>query len=451
MSDHVLQIEADQFEDLVLKADRPVVVDFFSTECPPCEALASKYEGVAALFGEDVRFVKIFRQGNRELATALGVSSSPTVLFYRHGEAVGERLMGGIKRSDLQRNVASLLPAERSAALLARGEHTATDCDVLVMGAGPAGLTAGLYLAQARFRTIVVDRALAGGNVALTHQVSNFPGFVEPQPGYLLAHNMQAQAQGAGVEFRLAVDLTRVDLAAREVEIDGTETIRAKKIIVATGSSPRPLGVEGEREYRGRGLSYCATCDAKYYQDRDVIVIGGGNSAIEESLFISKFARSITIVHQFDHLQANKTAQEKAFASEKIRFIWKHEPRKFVAVGNTVGEVVVEDLETHEYKILKCDGVFVFAGMEANLEAFGDELELDDWGYVQVSPEMRTSVPHVYAVGDVRGKRYRQVTTAVSDGTIAAMAIAQELEAEAAAKPEGDAAARSERAAVVAH
>ncbi len=430
MDDKILHLDADRYEELVLMADKPVVVDFYSTECPPCEALAAKYESVAELYGDDVRFVKVFRQGNRELATSMGIATSPTVIFYRNGERVGDRLTGGIKRTDLERNVAALLPPERAATLGARKERSITDCDVLILGAGPAGLTAGLYLAQARFKTIVVDRALAGGNMALTHSVSNFPGFVEPQPGYLLAHNMQEQAKRAGVEFRLAVDLTRIDLGAREVEIDGIETIRARKVIVATGSSPRPLGVRGEQEYRGRGISYCATCDAKYYQDKDVIVIGGGNSAIEEALFIAKFARSITVVHQFDHLQANKVAQERAFANEKLRFVWEHEPREFVGVGNTVGQVVVEDLKTGTHTTLACDGVFIFAGMLPNLEAFEGRFDLDEWGYAAVTPEMRTSLADVYAVGDVRGKRFRQMTTAVSDGTVAAMAIAQELDAQ---------------------
>jgi len=435
MSDKILHIDADRYAELVLNADRPVVVDFYSTECPPCEALAAKYEGIADLYGDDVRFVKIFRQGNRELASALGIAASPTVIFYQDGQLVGDRLTGGVKRADLERNVLGLLPADRAAVLQAGRERVTTDCDVLILGAGPAGLTAGLYLAQARFKTLVVDRALAGGNVALTHTVSNFPGFIEPQPGYQLAHNMQEQARAAGVEYRLAVDLTRVDLAAKEVEVDGLETIRARAIVLATGSSPRPLGVTGEREYKGRGLSYCATCDAKYYQDKDVVVIGGGNSAIEEALFIARFARSITIVHQFDHLQANKVAQEKAFADPKIGFIWEHEPRAFVGVGNTVGQVLIEAIKTHERRTIDCDGVFVFAGMQPNLEGLGDRLERDQWGYLKVDAEMRTSLPDVYAAGDVRGKRYRQMTTAVSDGTIAAMAIAQQLDTQPDPRP----------------
>jgi thioredoxin reductase (NADPH) len=427
MSDRILHIDADRYDEVVLKAEQPVVVDFYSSECPPCEALAAKFEALAEVYGEDVRFVKIFRQGNRDLAQSLGVASSPTLIFYRNGQQTGDRLIGGIKRADVERNLGAMLPAPRAKALAAAVPHTRTECDVLIVGAGPAGLTAGIYTAQARFKTVTIDRALPGGNLAITHQVSNFPGFIEPQPGYMLAHAMSEQSAKAGVHHRSAVDLTRVDLAAKEVEIDGVETIHARKIIVATGSSPRPIGVKGEMEYRGRGLSYCATCDAKYYQDKHVVVIGGGNSAVEESLFIAKFASRITIVHQFDTFQANKASQEALLANPKVTVRFGHEPREFVGVGDTVGEVVVENLATHERERIACDGVFIFAGMRPNLEAFEGIFHQDKFGYVMVQEDMRTNVPDVFAAGDVRSKTFRQMTTAVSDGTIAAMAIAREL------------------------
>jgi thioredoxin reductase (NADPH) len=427
MSEKIRYINAAQYDEEVKQADR-VVVDFYSTECPPCEALASKYEGLAELYGDDVKFIKIFRQENRDLAESLGVTSSPTVLFYENGEQVGDTLRGGIKRADLIRNLDALLPEQRTAQIKEGIKPVHTTCDVLIIGGGPAGLTAGIYSAQAMLDTILVDVALPGGWVTTTHQVSNYPGYVDPIQGFMLSHNMTEHAKAAGVKFRPAVDVTRVDLESREIEVDGFETISAERIVIATGSSPRPIGVKGEKEYRGKGISYCATCDAKYYQDRDVIVIGGGNSAIEESLFISRFARKITIVHQFDHLQANKMLQEKAFASEKIEFVWEHEPREFVKNGAAVNEVVVEDLKTGELKRMGCDGVFIFAGTQPNLELFNGDFELDSWGYIETDEDMRTNVPNVFVVGDIRSKKYRQITTAVSDGTIAAMAIAKELE-----------------------
>jgi thioredoxin reductase (NADPH) len=428
MHDLIRYIKTEDFEEAVLKAGN-VVLDFYSSECPPCEALAAKFEPLSEIYGRDVKFLKIFRQENRELASKLGVSSSPTLLFFRNGELLGERLSGGIKRSDIVKNLEPMLAKDRAEELRRSTALVTTECDVIVLGAGPAGLATAIYTAQAKLKTIVVDRELPGGQVKVTHLVSNYPGFSEPISGYELMHHMSEQAKAAGADFRTAVEITAIDLAEKHIVVDGFETIKAKKIVIATGSSPRILGVKGERDYRGQGISYCATCDAKYYEGKDVIVIGGGNSAIEESLFITKFARSVTIIHQFAKLQANKTAQEKAFANPKIKFIFEHEPREFVKEGTSVRKVVVEDLNTHQLETIKCDGVFIFAGMTPNLGDLSRFFELDQWGYIKTDTTTRTNVKDVYAVGDVASKLYRQITTAVSDGTVAAIAVSKELEA----------------------
>jgi thioredoxin reductase (NADPH) len=208
--------------------------------------------------------------------------------------------------------------------------------------------------------------------------------------------------------------------------VDEFETIKAKKIIIATGTSPNLMGIPGERELKGKGISYCATCDAKYYGDKEVVVIGGGNSAVEEADFISKFASKITIVHQFDAFTANKQAQEKLFANPKINTLFEHEPRSFVREGDKM-ITEIENLKTKQITKLTSDGVFVFIGMKPNIDMFRDKLELDGWGYIKTNEDMQTSMPNVYAVGDVISKKYRQITTAVADGTIAAIAIAKEL------------------------
>jgi len=427
MHEKIRYINTADFEKEVLQG-KAVVMDFYSTECPPCEALAAKFEPLSKIYGTDISFLKIFRQENRDLAVRLGVSSSPTLLFYKDGQQVGELLTGGIRRSEIVRNLELLIPPERSAALRSAVVPVASECDVLVIGGGPAGLSAAIYAAQAKLKTIVVDRELPGGQVKVTHLVSNYPGFHEPVSGYMLMHQMAEQAKAAGVEFRSAVEITQLDLENKNIVVDGVEAISAKKIILATGSSPRQIGVKGEREYKGQGISYCATCDAKFYEGKDVIVIGGGNSAVEESLFITKFARSVTIVHQFAQLQANKAAQEKAFANPKIRFLFEHEPREFVKGGTSVRHVVVEDLKTHARKTLDCDGVFIFAGMKPNIEEVADRFILDQWGYIKTDAVMHTNIQDVFAVGDVASKVYRQITTAVSDGTIAAITASKELE-----------------------
>ena len=422
----MIEINQDTFQQ-ELDSHELVVLDFYSTECPPCEALAPKFEALSQLYGQDIRFIKMFRQGNRELAERLGVRSSPTLLFFRNGEQVGDVLTGGIRRSDMMRNLDAMLPESRVREIHASVKPKTTETEALVLGAGPGGMAAAIYLAQAKVDTIVVDPLLPGGQVSTTHQVSNYPGFVDPQPGYLLSHYMSEQAKVAGAKMKVAVEINKVDLKKKEVLIDGHETIRAKKILISTGASPRFLQVEGEKEYYGKGISYCATCDAKYFHDKEVVIIGGGNTAVEESEFISKFASKITMVQQLPHLTANKAAQERAMADPKINILFSHEPRGFYRKGEKM-LVTVENLENNEWKDLETDGVFVFVGMKPNLDLITDPLDKDQWGYLKVDADMHTSMPDVFAAGDVTSKNIRQITTAVSDGTIASIVMARELQ-----------------------
>lgn len=419
------EISSSEFETEVLAGGK-VVLDFYSTECPPCEAVAPKFEGLAKLYGSDIKFVKMFRQQNKDVAEKYGVKSSPTLLFFDGGVQVGKVLTGGIKRSDIIHQLDAMLPTERVKEINSKIKSSISEFDVLILGAGPGGLTAGLYLCQSKVNTVLIDIALPGGHVSTTHEVSNYPGFIDPQPGYLLSHNMSEQTKLCGTAYKVAVDVTAIDLIKKEVVIDEYETIRAKKIIIATGTSPNLMGVPGERELKGKGISYCATCDAKYYGDKEVVVIGGGNSAVEEADFISKFASKITVVHQFDAFTANKQAQEKLFANPKISTLFEHEPRSFYREGDQL-VTEVEDLKTKTKVKLVSNGVFIFIGMKPNIELFRDNLELDQWGYIKTDEDMRTNIPDVYAVGDVISKKYRQITTAVADGTIAAIAIAKEL------------------------
>jgi thioredoxin reductase (NADPH) len=419
------EITSSEFETEVLAGGK-VVLDFYSTECPPCEAVAPKFEGLAKLYGNDIKFVKMFRQQNKPLAEKLGVRSSPTLLFFDNGVQSANTLTGGIKRSDIIHQLDNMLSEERVREIKKDIKPTVSEFDVLILGAGPGGLTAGLYLCQSKVNTVLIDIALPGGHVSTTHEISNYPGFIDPQPGYMLSHNMSEQTKLCGTVYRVAVDVSKIDLEKKEVVVDEFETIRAKKIIIATGTSPNLMGIPGERELKGKGISYCATCDAKYYGDKEVVVIGGGNSAVEEAGFISRFASKITMVHQFDAFTANKLAQEKLFANTKINVLFEHEPRSFVREGDKI-ITEVEDLKSKTVTKLVSDGVFVFIGMKPNIDLFRDKLELDGWNYIKTNEDMQTSMPDIYAVGDVISKKYRQITTAVADGTIAAIAIAKEL------------------------
>jgi thioredoxin reductase (NADPH) len=420
------EIDSSAFEAEVLNGGK-VVLDFYSTECPPCEALASKFEDLSKLYGADVKFIKIFRQQNRQLAETLGVKSSPTLLFFDGGKEVAGKLAGGIKRGDIIKSLDSMLTPERVKEIKSVIKPRFSEFDVIILGAGPGGLTAGLYLCQAKVNTVLIDPSLPGGHVSTTHEVSNYPGFIEPQAGYMLSHNMSEQTKLCGTVYKVAVDITSVDLEKKEVVIDEYETVRAKKLIIATGTTPNLTGAPGEKELKGKGISYCATCDGKYMDGKEVVVIGGGNSAVEEADYLTRFASKLTIVHQLDRLTANKKAQDKIFANPKVSVLFNSEPRAFVKDGDRL-VTEIENLVTKERSKLYSDGVFIFIGMKPNTSLFGNRLNYDKWGYIVTDDDMKTSMEGVYAVGDVISKKYRQITTAVADGTIAAMAISKELD-----------------------
>ena len=420
------EINAADFQQEVLNGGK-VVVDFYSTECPPCEALAPKFDAMAELYGEKIKFLKIFRQGNRELATELGVSSSPTLLFFENGKQILDTISGGIKKSEIVERLDKMLSTNEVTAIKANQKKTVSEYDVAILGGGPAGLTAGIYLGQAKIKTVLIDPALPGGYMGITHQVSNYPGFEKPQPGFMLAHFMSEQAKHTGIDFKVAVDITSVDLLKKEIVIDELETIKAKKIIIATGTTPNTMNAPGESDFKGKGISYCATCDAKYFVDKEVTVIGGGNSAVEEAQFITKFAAKVTMIHQFDKLTANQTAIDELQKNEKISVMYEHEPRKFEKRGDKM-ITFVEDLKTNGLKELESDGVFVFIGFKSNVAVLGKNLpEMNNWGYILTDEDMKTSIPDVFAIGDIISKKYRQITTAVADGTIAAITISKEI------------------------
>jgi thioredoxin reductase (NADPH) len=296
--------------------------------------------------------------------------------------------------------------------------------DLIVVGAGPAGLTAAIYAARARLKTIVLDEGLPGGQVKTTHKVSNYPGFPEDVKGAELAALFAKQAERFGARIARAIEITDMDLKSKEKRfvLDEEEEIVAPAVIVATGAKPRSLGIPGETDFRGRGLSYCATCDGAYFEGKDIHVIGGGNSAVEESLFLTQFAKSVTIIHQFDQFQAEASTAKEALEHPRINVLWNHEPRAFLG-DSSLERLRVESLKTRELQELKTDGVFIFIGMVPRTELLKDVLFLDKWGYIETNEEMATSVSGLYAAGDIRAKKFRQITTAVADGTIAALAV----------------------------
>jgi thioredoxin reductase (NADPH) len=305
-------------------------------------------------------------------------------------------------------------------------ENNKHSYDLIIIGAGPAGLAAAIYTSRASLSTLVIDESMAGGQIKTTHQVANYPGFVDPIAGHELARNMRDQAARFGTQFELAAEITHLQLDGSEkiVTVDDTP-YTTRNIIIATGSSPRLLNVPGEIEYKGSGVSYCATCDGEFYKDKDVTVIGGGNSAMEESLLLLQMVKSLTVIHQFDELQAEKITANKVLNNPKTKILWSHEPREFIK-NNEKMLTLAENLKTKEIVKLESDGIFIFAGMVPNTGLVKNTpLQLSEYGYVVTNENMETNLNGVYAAGDVRVKKYRQITTAISDGTIAALNIIQ--------------------------
>jgi thioredoxin reductase (NADPH) len=293
--------------------------------------------------------------------------------------------------------------------------------DVIVVGAGPAGLTAGIYLARAKMHTLILNEGAVGGQTVLTHEIANYPG-IESISGYQLATTMKNQAKKFGCTIRSNISVTKLDLAGKmkSVEVNGKEEFTAPAVILATGGRSRTLGVPGEENFKGKGISYCATCDGDFFQDKDIIVVGGGNSALEEAVSLTKYVRSLTIVHQFDHFQAFPHAVEEAKRNPKISFLMESTITEFTG-NDSLERAKIKNIVTGGVIEKEIDGAFVFIGYVPNTGKLRGVLDLNNAGEIVVSPLLETSLPGVFAAGDSIAKRYRQVTTAVADGTIAAL------------------------------
>ncbi len=299
--------------------------------------------------------------------------------------------------------------------------------DAIVIGAGPAGLTAGIYLSRARVKTLIVNEGVAGGQMVLTHEIANYPG-VESISGYQLSNIMKKQAQSFGCDILTNVSVSNLGLTEeiKSLELTDGRTFTSHAIILAPGGRSRTLGVIGEDDFKGRGISYCATCDGDFFTGKEIIVVGGGNSALEEAVSLTKYASKVTIVHQFDHFQAFEHAVQEAENNPKISFIMESAIVAFY--GNEKLESVdIKNLKSGETANFRTDGAFIFIGYVPNTEFIKDKVSLNQWGEIVVKNDMSTSIEGVYAAGDSTAKRFRQVTTAVSDGTIAALASANYL------------------------
>lgn len=299
--------------------------------------------------------------------------------------------------------------------------------DLIIIGAAPAGLTAGLYAARARLKTVLLEKLLPGGQLMTTDLVENYPGFPDGVSGFELVDRMKRQVEKFDLEIRNQ-EVKRLELSReRKVVFTDSEELETKALILACGATPRKLGIEGETLLIGKGVSYCATCDGPFYRDQEVVVVGGGDTAVEEALFLTRFARKVYLVHRRDELRAVKLLQERAFASEKIEFIWNSIPIGITGSTGVEG-IELKNVQTNQETLLKVDGVFIFIGYDPNNELIQNQLDLDEYGFVLTDNDMQTSIPGVFAAGDIRSKMLRQVVTAVGEGATAAYAAEKHIE-----------------------
>ncbi len=303
---------------------------------------------------------------------------------------------------------------------------TETDYDLVIIGAGPAGLTAGIYAARARMNVLLLEKAVPGGQILVTDWIENYPGFPEGISGFDLAEKMKVQAEELGLKIETAeVHSLNLSETSKEIVLKD-KSITAKALIIASGASPRKLGI-GEDKFMGKGISFCATCDAPFFKEKTVVAIGGGDTAVQEAIYLTKFAKKVYLVHRRDELRATKILQERAFANDKIEFVWDSVPTGVEGFFG-VESVKVKNVKTNEEKTIKADGCFIWVGILPNASFLNDAVDTDDFGFIRADVKMQTSVPGVYAVGDIRDTPLRQISTAVGDAAIAAVSAEHFIE-----------------------
>jgi len=301
------------------------------------------------------------------------------------------------------------------------------DYDLVIIGGGPAGLTAGLYASRARLNVILIEKLVPGGQILVTDWIENYPGFPKGISGPDLVQNMSDQAKAFGLAIE-SNEVMSLDLSGKIKSLklyDKTVTTRA--VIIATGASPKKLGIPGEQEFSGKGVSICATCDGPFFRDKVVVAVGGGDTAVQESIFLTKFAKKVYLIHRRDQLRATGILRERALANEKIQFLWDSALTRIE--GKTrVEKIFVKNIRSGETGELAADGCFIWIGIQPNTDFLGNEIARDPFGFITVNSRMETSVPGVFAAGDVRNTPLRQIATAVGDAAVAAFSAEHYIE-----------------------
>ena len=302
--------------------------------------------------------------------------------------------------------------------------------DVIIIGGGPAGLTAGIYLARAKAKTLILDTGIIGGQMVLTHQIANYPG-IESTSGYQLSSTMKKQAKSFGCDIKsnIAIEGLEIEEQLKSITVSDNQVYQSPAVILATGGRSRMLNVPGEDEFKGKGVSYCATCDGDFFQDKEIVVVGGGNSALEEAVSLTKYASKVTILHEFDHFQGFQHAIKEAQENPKIDFIMESHITAFSG-KDKLEKITYKNLKTGVVSEKNIDGVFILIGYEPNTEMLKTSpVKMNNRNEVFANESMQTNLKGVFVAGDLREKKFRQVTTAVADGTIAALATLEYIHA----------------------
>jgi thioredoxin reductase (NADPH) len=406
----------NNFFERIHKGGKPAIVMFRSEKCLPCDTFEPIFDKYSKGFNNGINFFKVDIADEPIVAGEMKIRSMPTLVFLRNGEEACSRLSGYIEAPAFKEKIENVLGG--TCPKMGRARVCA---DVLILGAGPAGLSAALYTARAKLYTIVIDRAFPGGQVSTSYTIENYPGTGGVIEGPALMEKMVAQAKSFGAEIVELKEITKVNLIedVKHIETEDTDYY-AKAVIIATGAQPRHLPVDKEEDYRGRGLHYCATCDGALYQDAEIIVIGGGESAVEEAVNLTNFASKVTVMARRDRFTATKAVQEELLENPKIDVMFNTEITG-LSGDMFLDKVFIKNNFTGEESEMPIEGVFIFIGMIPRTDLIKDVIQTDESGYIITDENMATNLPGVYAAGDVRKKPVKQIANAVGDGAVAAI------------------------------
>ena len=405
----VLSMNSEMYHNAVKKSDKPVLVEFWAPWCTYCRRRAPALAQTAAQYQDTLCIGQINIDEEPALAEKEKIELVPTLLLYHHGKLLGSTVAPESK-AQLDAFLKTALHEHQT-------PQNATDhiYDMIIIGGGPGGYTAALYAARTGLDVILLEKLSAGGQMALTEQIDNYPGFDEGIDGFLLSEKMRKGAEHFGAKTHLAQALS-CTLSGEIKSVQTSEgVLKCKTIVLATGASPRELGIAGEKELAGHGVHYCAACDGMFYRNKKTVVIGGGNSAAADALLLSHLCKQVTIIHRRDTLRATKIYHKPLMTAANVDFFWNCTPTEFLH-GEQTNTIRLRNTQTGEQSTLDCDGIFVSIGRKPSTELVKGQLTLDPAGYIMADETTRTNIPGVFAVGDVRAKAVRQIVTAVADG-----------------------------------